>query len=214
MLSGHLYIIICDCIENFGMEIFPSLNKLIFFTLSFSFLCIGPAGSGPSSSYRAAERGAGVALVHCEQCRRENPRRCQIQAQRGPKGHPGRHVRPEIIQSRAPRVPAGHPGAWGAGRGLRNLTALSLGLIFHSVLWHWHAVCPCWLVSRCISGALLSERLKFFFTHSSSSSLFRQEEDEVPDDETVNQMIARSEEEFDHFMVCLILTYSEDSNNM
>ena len=28
-----------------------------------------------------------------------------------------------------------------------------------------------------------------------------QEEDEVPDDETVNQMIARSEEEFDHFMV-------------
>lgn len=28
-----------------------------------------------------------------------------------------------------------------------------------------------------------------------------QEEDEVPDDETVNQMIARSEEEFDQFMV-------------
>ena len=28
-----------------------------------------------------------------------------------------------------------------------------------------------------------------------------QEEEEVPDDETVNQMIARSEEEFDHFMV-------------
>lgn len=27
-----------------------------------------------------------------------------------------------------------------------------------------------------------------------------QEEDEVPDDETVNQMIARSEEEFDQFM--------------
>lgn len=28
-----------------------------------------------------------------------------------------------------------------------------------------------------------------------------QEEDEVPDDETVNQMIARHEEEFDLFMV-------------
>lgn len=28
-----------------------------------------------------------------------------------------------------------------------------------------------------------------------------QEEDEVPDDETVNQMIARSEEEFELFMV-------------
>lgn len=28
-----------------------------------------------------------------------------------------------------------------------------------------------------------------------------QEEDEVPDDETVNQMIARSEEEFEQFMV-------------
>lgn len=30
---------------------------------------------------------------------------------------------------------------------------------------------------------------------------YMQEEDEVPDDETVNQMIARSEEEFDQFMV-------------
>lgn len=30
---------------------------------------------------------------------------------------------------------------------------------------------------------------------------FFQEEDEVPDDETVNQMIARHEEEFDLFMV-------------
>ncbi|XP_073809536.1 transcription activator BRG1 isoform X6 [Danio rerio] len=32
------------------------------------------------------------------------------------------------------------------------------------------------------------------------SSASRQEEDEVPDDETVNQMIARSEDEFDQFM--------------
>lgn len=32
----------------------------------------------------------------------------------------------------------------------------------------------------------------------------QQEEDEVPDDETVNQMIARSEEEFEQFMVCLV----------
>lgn len=31
-----------------------------------------------------------------------------------------------------------------------------------------------------------------------------QEEDEVPDDETVNQMIARSEEEFDQFMVSVL----------
>lgn len=30
-----------------------------------------------------------------------------------------------------------------------------------------------------------------------------QEEDEVPDDETLNQMIARREEEFDLFMVML-----------
>lgn len=34
-----------------------------------------------------------------------------------------------------------------------------------------------------------------------------QEEDEVPDDETVNQMIARSEEEFDHFMVSTAVYY-------
>jgi len=33
------------------------------------------------------------------------------------------------------------------------------------------------------------------------SSSFHQEEDEVPDDETLNQMIARSEDEFEHFMV-------------
>lgn len=32
-----------------------------------------------------------------------------------------------------------------------------------------------------------------------------QEEDEVPDDETVNQMIARSEEEFDQFMVSVCI---------
>lgn len=32
----------------------------------------------------------------------------------------------------------------------------------------------------------------------------QQEEDEVPDDETVNQMIARSEEEFEQFMVCQV----------
>lgn len=31
-----------------------------------------------------------------------------------------------------------------------------------------------------------------------------QEEDEVPDDETVNQMIARSEEEFELFMVSVL----------
>jgi len=31
-----------------------------------------------------------------------------------------------------------------------------------------------------------------------------QEDDEVPDDETVNQMIARSEEEFELFMVSVL----------
>lgn len=44
-------------------------------------------------------------------------------------------------------------------------------------------------------------------------TLLYQEEDEVPDDETVNQMIARSEEEFDHFMVrsatCFHLTFCQ-----
>lgn len=41
------------------------------------------------------------------------------------------------------------------------------------------------------------------------SGIIQQEEDEVPDDETVNQMIARSEEEFEQFMVCVVhfLTY-------
>lgn len=40
------------------------------------------------------------------------------------------------------------------------------------------------------------------FASSHSLCLIRlQEEDEVPDDETVNQMIARSEEEFEQFMV-------------
>lgn len=34
-----------------------------------------------------------------------------------------------------------------------------------------------------------------------------QEEDEVPDDETVNQMIARSEEEFDQFMVNFFVSF-------
>lgn len=39
----------------------------------------------------------------------------------------------------------------------------------------------------------------------------QQEEDEVPDDETVNQMIARSEEEFEQFMVCLVRFLSSRS---
>lgn len=45
--------------------------------------------------------------------------------------------------------------------------------------------------------------LPLAFSHS--LCLIRlQEEDEVPDDETVNQMIARSEEEFEQFMVSSI----------
>ncbi|XP_029595222.1 transcription activator BRG1-like isoform X1 [Salmo trutta] len=39
------------------------------------------------------------------------------------------------------------------------------------------------------------------------------EEDEVPDDETVNQMIARSEEEFDHFMRMDLDRRREDARN-
>lgn len=46
----------------------------------------------------------------------------------------------------------------------------------------------------------------YIYGVSSTISIFNcficlQEEDEVPDDETVNQMIARSEEEFEQFMV-------------
>uniref|UniRef100_A0A8C7PEF7 SWI/SNF related, matrix associated, actin dependent regulator of chromatin, subfamily a, member 4 n=1 Tax=Oncorhynchus mykiss TaxID=8022 RepID=A0A8C7PEF7_ONCMY len=40
-----------------------------------------------------------------------------------------------------------------------------------------------------------------------------EEEDEVPDDETVNQMIARSEEEFDHFMRMDLDRRREDARN-
>ena len=39
------------------------------------------------------------------------------------------------------------------------------------------------------------------------TSLFNQEEDEVPDDETLNQMIARNEDEFELFMVRNIKSY-------
>lgn len=39
-----------------------------------------------------------------------------------------------------------------------------------------------------------------------------QEEDEVPDDETLNQMIARREEEFDLFMVRMIWSYAALEN--
>lgn len=39
---------------------------------------------------------------------------------------------------------------------------------------------------------------------SDNKQLILQEEDEVPDDETVNQMIARHEEEFELFMVSLM----------
>lgn len=41
----------------------------------------------------------------------------QVQAQRGPEGHPGRHVRPEVLGMRAAGFPPGHSGARGAGRG-------------------------------------------------------------------------------------------------
>lgn len=56
--------------------------------------------------------------------------------------------------------------------------------------------CPwSWIFSLFSVFSVISEALFpwcFFFC---------QEEDEVPDDETVNQMIARSEDEFDQFMV-------------
>lgn len=62
------------------------------------------------------------------------------------------------------------------------------------ILAHWMSVLLCKWLQKKEDNSLFC------------SVLFLQEEDEVPDDETVNQMIARSEEEFDHFMVCLILT--------
>lgn len=45
---------------------------------------------------------------------------------------------------------------------------------------------------------------------TTSSALF-QDEDEVPDDETLNQMIARNEDEFDLFMVRNSFTFTEMS---
>ncbi len=53
---------------------------------------LGSAGPGSRPSYRAAERGAGAASVHREQRGGGDPGRCQIQAERGPEGHPGRYV--------------------------------------------------------------------------------------------------------------------------
>lgn len=54
-------------------------------------------------------------------------------------------------------------------------------------------------VCACTSNTK-SERVSSFLCLTMVASCI-QEEDEVPDDETVNQMIARSEEEFDQFMV-------------
>ena len=48
-------------------------------------------------------------------------------------------------------------------------------------------------------------RLRFFIKLKSKTIVMLfcmcQEEDEVPDDETINQMLARSEEEFDIYQV-------------
>lgn len=153
---------------------------------SLCFL-IGSASPGSRPSYRAAEWGARAASVYREQRGGEDPGRCQIQTERGPEGHPGRHVRPEILQPWAQGFPAGHPGARRAGWGTD--THLS------------------WAISMSCRQAPFSVA----DVYSPLFSLFSQEEDEVPDDETVNQMIARSEEEFDHFMVrsatCFPLTF-------
>lgn len=88
------------------------LNPLFLFPPS------GPAGSGPSSPHRSAERGASTSSLHGQQRGRENSGCSQIQTQRGPEGHPGWHVRPKVFQSWAQGLPAGHPGAWGARWGL------------------------------------------------------------------------------------------------
>ncbi len=138
---------------------------------------LGSAGPGSRPSYRAAERGACAASVHRKQRGGEDPGRCQIQAERGPESHPGRYVWPEVVQPRAQSFPAGHPGARRAGWGTDTR------------LW--------WTIDvSCLQPPFSKVNI-----HSLLSSLISQEEDEVPDDETVNQMIARSEDEFDHFMV-------------
>ncbi|KAG5278840.1 hypothetical protein AALO_G00103300 [Alosa alosa] len=53
-----------------------------------------------------------------------------------------------------------------------------------------------------LQAILEHEEQDEFFYHTQNIGRARQgkEEDEVPDDETLNQMIARSEDEFDHFM--------------
>ena len=87
-------------------------------SLSFLIVSPGPAGSGQSPSHRSTKWGSCVASLHYQQCGREDPGRCQVQIKRGPKGHPGRHVRSEILQQRAQGLPPSHPGARGARRGL------------------------------------------------------------------------------------------------
>lgn len=64
-----------------------------------------------------------------------------------------------------------------------------------------------------LNGVKLVCHYTYFWFLVSSICIFTycviclQEEDEVPDDETVNQMIARSEDEFEQFMVSLSLTF-------
>ncbi|XP_053182688.1 transcription activator BRG1-like [Scomber japonicus] len=55
--------------------------------------------------------------------------------------------------------------------------------------------------------------LQAILEHEEQDEVWGQdEEDEVPDDETVNQMIARSEEEFDQFMYMESLHFSQAGN--
>lgn len=85
-----------------------------------SFLCTstGLAGSGQSTSHRSAEWGACTSFVHRQQRGGEDPGCCKIQAERGPEGHPGWHVWPEVFRIWAPGLFTGYSGTWRAGWGL------------------------------------------------------------------------------------------------
>lgn len=75
---------------------------------------------------------------------------------------------------------------------------------------HWTAFGPLFVYMRVNSSETWLWGATRICRHSLVTHFFfirLQEEDEVPDDETVNQMIARSEEEFEQFMVSLNQRY-------
>jgi len=63
------------------------------FHLTLSFLTLtGLTGSGQSPPYRSAKRSARAPPVHRQQRGGKDPGSGQVQAERGPKSHPGWHV--------------------------------------------------------------------------------------------------------------------------